>query len=345
MFDDLIGNNNIKAILTRLAIDGRVPHSLLFAGKEGVGKKEFALEAARSLVCKSATGNGPCGKCNSCKRVGKFIFPKADDKDEHKKVIFSEHPDVGIVVPYGRNILVDAVRDLEREANFRPFEAGARVFIVDDAEKMNDAASNALLKTLEEPPPTTYIFLITSQVDSLLATTRSRCQVLRFAPVSAQVIENHLTSKRNLGREDALLCARLANGGVGRALSIDLNAFRSQREAMLSVLRAIIVDHNGPATLRISERMNDAANKDRFEETLDIMQTLVHDVWLVRLGSSGEKLVNCDIESDLATLANGIEAPRLADWLREIETMREGLAVNINRKIATDALFMQMAAC
>ena len=344
MFDDLIGNNNVKAILKRLAMADRVPRSLLFAGNEGVGKKEFALETTRSLVCRAPVDGGSCGECASCKRVANFIFPKPDDRDEHKKVIFSEHPDVAMVIPYGRNILVDAVRDLEREANFRPYEAKARVFIVNDAEKMNDNASNALLKTLEEPPPTTYIFLVTSQPDSLLATIRSRCQMLRFAPVAASEIEQYLVSKRNLQREDAQLSARLSNGSVGRAASIDLKNVRAAREAMLSVLRAILLDHNDAAMLRIAEKMNDAANKDNYEENMDILQTLIHDVWLIGLRAGGEKLVNGDIESDLVTLAKVADAPRLAHWLREIETMREGLAVNINRKIATDALFVTMAA-
>ena len=344
MFDDLIGNKGVKAVLTRLAVNGRVPHSLLFAGDEGVGKKQFALEMARSLVCRSPKAGKPCGECASCRRVGVFSFPRPDDRDEHKQVIFGEHPDVGMVIPYGRNILVDAVRDLEREANFLPFEARARIFIVDDAEKMNDAASNALLKTLEEPSTSVYIFLIASRPDSLLATIRSRCQMIRFAPVGSSEIEQYLTAKKQLEPNDAALAARLAQGSVGRAISIDLKKFRSQRDTMLGVLRAILLDGNRPVLLRIGERMNDAANKDDYEENLDLLQILIRDAWLVRLGEGPGMLVNVDLADELGTIAKNAEPARFAAWQREIETMREGLIVNINRKIATDALFMEMAS-
>ena len=98
----------------------------------------------------------------------------------------------GLLIPFNKNILVDAVRDLEREAYFRPFEAPARVFIIEDADKMNDAASNALLKTLEEPASTSYIFLISSRPDSMLQTIQSRCQVIRFACLEAREIEEYL---------------------------------------------------------------------------------------------------------------------------------------------------------
>lgn len=345
MFDDLIGNQEVKAVLTRLAGGGRIPRSLLFAGDEGVGKREFALEVARALVCRSPADGQPCGECPSCERVGKFAFPKPGAEiDEFKKVISSEHPDVAMIIPRGRNILVDAIRDLEREANFRPFEADVRVFIVDDAEKMNDAASNALLKTLEEPPPPAFIFLITSRPDSLLATIRSRCQILRFSPVAASEIEKYLVKAKNFDPQEAALAARLSRGSVGRAISIDLKKLRPQREVMLGVLRAILVDRSRPDLIRISERMNDAANKENYEENLDILQALIRDAWLTRLGEKVEMLVNIDLAAELETISKNAEPARLADWLREIETMREGLIVNINRKIATDALFMQMAA-
>ncbi|MEP7075455.1 MAG: DNA polymerase III subunit delta' [Acidobacteriota bacterium] len=343
MLSYLIGNNRIKDVLTKSAAGDRLPHSLLFVGDDGIGKKLFAIETARTMVCRSPKDEGACGKCASCKRADKFVYPKPEDKDEYKKVIFSEHPDIGMVLPSGRNIVVDAVRDLEREANFRPYEAEARIFIVDEADKMNDAASNALLKTLEEPATTTYIFLITSRPDSLLSTIRSRCQVLRFAPVETSEIESHLISKGTFETADADLAARLSNGSVGRALSLNLVKFRGQREVMLGVVRSVLLDDDRTAMLRISERMNDAANKDSYEETLDILQTVIRDVWLVRIGDEA-KVVNADILAELQEGAKYAVPDRLAEWERQIETMREGLEVNINRKIATDALFMEMAS-
>src|SRR5687768_8954890 len=179
---ELVGNQQVKEILQRLIASGRVPNSLLFTGPEGVGKKQFALELARSLVCTGRNDHAACGHCAACSRVGEFSIPTFEKGDDSKHVFFSQHPDVGLVLPFRRNLNVDAIRALEREANFRPYEAQARVFIIDEADKMNDAASNALLKTLEEPPSTSHIILIASRADTLLPTIRSRCQTIRFAP-------------------------------------------------------------------------------------------------------------------------------------------------------------------
>src|SRR5687768_7016794 len=100
MFDSLIGNERAKESLRRMLRLGRVPGALLFAGDEGLGKKLFALELARALNCTARAGVEACGSCPACARVGKFQLPAEDDREAHKKVIWSEHKDVGLVIPY-----------------------------------------------------------------------------------------------------------------------------------------------------------------------------------------------------------------------------------------------------
>ena len=155
MFNKLVGNENVKQTLRHLLKKGRVPNSLLFAGDDGVGKKQFALELAKSFVCLEPVEGSACEVCKAWVRVDTFVIPEPTDKnkDEFSKVFFGGHSDVGKVVTYKRTILVDAIRDLEKHANFLPYEAKARFFIIDDADKMNDEASNALLKTLEDLHP------------------------------------------------------------------------------------------------------------------------------------------------------------------------------------------------
>ena len=344
MFDKLIGNNHIKDVLRRLLAAKRVPNALLFAGENGVGKKHFALELAKSFVCQNPQSSEACDVCASCRRADKFTFPKSDDRDAFKKVIFSEHSDIGLVIPYNKNILVDAIRDLETEANFRPFQAAARFFIIDDADKMNDSASNALLKTLEEPPAVSHLFLITPRPDALLPTIRSRCQTLRFAPVETREIENYLVKAKQVAPADAALSARLAGGKLGNALTTDLEKFRANRATMLNVLQSILIKEDRAELLRLAEEMNDAKHKDEFETRLDILQTLIHDVWTIRHHAGEKSLINLDIISDMKKFAENADAKKLAAWLSEIEALRERLAINLNRKIAADALFMQMAS-
>ncbi len=343
MFEKFIGNNLIKENLKRLIEHKRVPHSLLFAGAEGIGKKQFAMEIAKAFVCQNPKMSEACDICSACRRADKFVFPKSEDKDGFKRVIFSEHSDVGLVIPFNKNILVDAIRELETEANFRPFEAEARFFLIDEADKMNESASNALLKTLEEPAPTTYLFLITSRPDALLPTIRSRCQTVRFAPIEAKQIESYLLSTKKFSPVDAELLSKLSKGSVGHALNTDLEKFRGQRETMLRVLESLLITKDRAALLRVAEEMNDPKIKDEYETRLEILQTLIHDIWLLRLGGAKENLVNIDILQDLKKLSARAHHKILPMWLTEIETLRERLNVNINRKIATDALFMQMA--
>ena len=344
MFNKFVGNDRVKQTLRHLLARGRVPNSLLFAGDDGVGKYQFAIELARAFVCVEPVSGEACGVCSACSRIDTFVIPDTTDKnkDEFKKVFFGGHSDVGKVVTYKRTILVDAIRDLERNANFLPYEARARFFIIDNADKMNDEASNALLKTLEEPTPTTHIFLVTSRPDSLLATIRSRCQTLRFAPVATDEIEKFLIEDRAFTHDEAKLAARLSRGSIGRAVSINVGQFRDRRERMLAVIRAVTETGDRSALLRISEEMNDAKNKESFEENLDILESLIHDVWTLGIGGDGDRLVNTDLADELTMLAENAGHSAMPAWLGEIESMRENFVININRKIAADALFMGM---
>lgn len=343
MFDKLIGNKQIKTIFERLIKIRRVPHSLLFTGKDGIGKKLFALEIAKSFVCKELRDFQACDKCSNCRRADKFDFPKFDDRDAHKQVISSEHSDIGMVIPYRNSILVDAIRDLEKEANFLPYEANARIFLIDDADKMNDAAANALLKTLEEPADSTYIFLITSRPTALLPTIISRCQTIRFAPIENSEIEDHLIKTKEYPTEDAKILAKLSRGSISNALNINLEDYYQQRIKMLDVLRSLSNQRNFTILLKTSEELSDPKNKDSYEDTLEILQTLIHDIWTLK-NNADAVIINFDILPNIEQLSNNIDNQTLSKWLTEIEDLLENLRANLNRKIATDALFMRMVS-
>ncbi|HZT57929.1 MAG TPA: DNA polymerase III subunit delta' [Pyrinomonadaceae bacterium] len=345
MFDTLIGNERAKEILRRMLREGRVPGALLFAGEEGLGKHLFAVELARALNCRSRRGVEACGVCSACTRAGKFQLPPADERDEHQKVIWSEHPDVGLIRPYKRNILVAAVRDLERECNFRPVEGSARVFIVEDADSLNEAASNALLKTLEEAPPTSHLILVSSRPASLLPTIRSRCQTIRFAPLAVEELESHLVKTRKRAGEEARLAAHLAGGRPGVALGLNLDTYRARRDSMLVVVESLAANVTDRARLlRAAEELGDAKNKDEYEPRLDVLEILIRDLWVLALGGADVRVVNQDIRDRLARLARDLRPASARRWLSAIEELRTQLAVNVNRRVATDALFLGMAA-
>ena len=162
--------------------------------------------------------------------------------------------------------------------------------------------------------------------------------------METETIEKLLNSEGKLSPVDAKLAARLAFGSVGQALSIDPEKLKPQRELLLRVLQAAIEDQDRVSLLQAAEKLNDAKNKDNFEANLEILLTLIRDVWTLALGGDDEKTINIDLSPQLKHLAAIAETRRLAGWIDEIELIRESLAVNINKKIATDAFFVSMAA-
>ena len=343
MFDELTGNARVKAALKRMLVADRLPGAMLFTGEEGIGKKLFALEVARALNCRTPRDHEACGACSSCTRIAKLNYPQREDAEEWTQIIWTDHADVGLVVAPKRVLRVEQMRQIEKEANFRPFEGKARVFLIDEADKLNDASANALLKVLEEPPKTSHLILITARPAMLLPTILSRCQMIRFSPLTPAEIETHLTKNKLVDNKTARLRARAAGGSMGRALSGDLVTFTSQRKAMLKVLNALVVSDDRAQLLRSAEQLNEAQYRDEFEERLDVLETLIRDAWMLSLGVEPGQLVNEDLTAELQEVSRKLDSARAADWILQIEDLREQLIVNINRKVTTDALFLVMA--
>ena len=147
-------------------ISNKVSGGYIFSGPEGIGKKMVAKIIAQKLNC-TADLNKPCGSCSSCLRIQKL-----------------QHPDVHIIENDESQIKIEDIRDIKREASFRPYEGVMKVFIIDNAHKLNSEAANALLKILEEPPKDSVIILITHKVQTIFKTVLSRCKQIRFASLA-----------------------------------------------------------------------------------------------------------------------------------------------------------------
>ena len=342
MFNQLSGNQGVKDLLKRILESGRVPGALLFMGEEGVGKKLFAVELAKALNCRSPRGVEACDECSACRRIAKFNYPQSDKSEDWEQLIRTDHADVALVMAPKRVLKVDQMREIEREANYRPFEGKSRVFLIDDADKLNEPSANALLKVLEEPPPTSHLILITSRPAMLLPTIRSRCQAIRFAPLSVDELEQYLSRDKNAQAAEIPLRARLAGGSISRALTSDLEDYASRRADMLRVLEALAISRDRHQLLSVSEELNSAKYKDIYESMLDILEGLIRDAWMLSLGA--QKIVNEDLRPQLSKIAERLDSRNAGRWIAETETLREQLTVNINRKVATDALFLSMAS-
>src|SRR6202035_1676577 len=177
-FRDVVGHVRLIDLLSRSVAGGSLPPSLLYAGPAGIGKHLAALAVAQALNCSHAQGSGftvhgsgpdACGVCPACSRIARGV-----------------HPDVLFVSPNDNgNIRLEQVLEVIDRAQYRPFEGRRRVVIINDADALVAHAQNALLKTLEEPTPSSVFILVTARPDMLLPTVLSRCPQLRFRPLSA----------------------------------------------------------------------------------------------------------------------------------------------------------------
>ena len=332
-FSTLIGNDRIKTLLTRAVAEGRIGQSLLMAGPRGVGKYRFAVALAQALNCEQVKMGEACGDCIPCRKIAR-----------------NEHADVRTILRESRDlsfkkdtksqfIKVDQVRELAQQAQFRPYEGRRRVFIIDDAEWLRHEAANSLLKTLEEPPDTTLIILITEKPFSLLDTIRSRCLMLSFAPLSVAEIEQHLRMMLT-SSEEARLRARLAGGSIGRAIEIDLAAYREMRNLLLELVETLAVSRDSIRLLSAAEYLGRKLDKDEFEKHLDALMVLLGDLFHLKLGESKGSLINEDIVERLARVAEALAIEQINEWTDRIEEVFRALPRNVNRQLAMEALLI-----
>lgn len=200
--------------LARQIASGEVAHAWLLLGPAGSGKRPTSVAMAAAIQCPEQPGVG-CGKCSTCLRV-----------------LRHRHPDVHHIVPEGPLIPVDVIREsVIPEAARSPFEATMKVFIIEEAERMNPAAQNALLKTLEEPPGDTVFILISDREEELLETISSRCRVVRLEAVPEQRIVE-LLSRQGVTEESALIAARVSDGDLERALAVATDDATGRRRSL-----------------------------------------------------------------------------------------------------------------
>ncbi len=355
-FASVLGHERIKGLLARALAVQRVPHALLFAGPEGVGKRTLALAFARALLCERGGAGGPCEECSHCRRVLRALaglderraaaekqYAKPDDAALFD---FRLHPDLVLVEPPSRGrraeILAAQAEDLVRETYKAPFEARSRVFVIDDAHALCAGsmvtAANALLKSLEEPPTRAYFVLVTAQPQALLPTIRSRCQTLRYGPLPLGLVAERLV-KEGMPESEARLRASLSAGSLGAALELDSDAWRAEREALVALLEAASgLDTIG--RLQAADRLRDLEDARR---ALTTLRGLLRDVAALRAGAKREQLLNADVGARLHTVASGPVGERAAALGEAVAEARDALSAYANEALVFDELVGRLA--
>jgi DNA polymerase III subunit delta' len=322
-FASLIGNQRIKQLLKRAVADGRIGQGLIFAGPSGIGKRQFALALAQAINCLRPAAGDACGECVTC-----------------RKFAAREFTDVKTITPDGQFIKIDQMREMSREAYFRPYEGRRRVYIIDGAERLREEAANSILKTLEEPPETSQIVLLTAKPYALLETIRSRCQLLNFAPLSYEEMEAYLQANYKRPLEETRLIARLARGSLGRALEIDLGEYKEKRATLMDLVEALLVTRDTVKLMQSAEYLGRKLDKEAFETHLDLLMTLLEDLFHLKLGEAVESLTNRDLAKRLEQAAEVASLERLTSFVGQLEKVSQNLPRNINRHIAMEAALL-----
>jgi DNA polymerase-3 subunit delta' len=236
----------------------RLPHALLLAGPAGIGKATVAHALAARLLC-ARGGAAACGTCDRCLQLAARTHPDylAVSLQEGKK-------EIGI----------DLVRLLKRFIVLRPVAGRHKVAFIDDAERLSLAAQNALLKTLEEPPPASLLLLVTASPRALLPTVRSRCQAVVFQPLSTAEVETALRQQAGVDAAEVPPLAALADGSPGRALALRALLRDESRRALRDSLAALDVARYGSVVN--SAKLLGRSEPD-MQARLELMQTIYRD--------------------------------------------------------------------
>ena len=327
-------------ILTAFLQKDTIPHALLFTGIDGVGKNRIATLFAMAANCAQQTtprgGSGPdepaglhaCGDCRSCRKIEKNI-----------------HPDILYLRPEGRTIRIHQVRTLIETLMFKPMEARRRFVIIEGADTMQEAAANALLKTLEEPPDRTILILMAGQSSDLLPTIVSRCRHIRFHPLRARSIADRLVAEHGFSHADASLAAAAANGSLTRAVAINKSGWTPWRDWLVGASGLEHPQHISQKPvgelLAFAEQLT--KKRDKLPEALDTMAGWLRDLIVVRHDES--KVTNVDRIDSLRTLCEQLPVDGLMAQIDVIRQAKRNIesSRNFNVRLTLEAMVLRLA--
>ena len=366
-FQDFLGNSATVTRLREAIRAERFPHSLILAGPKGAGKYTLALMLAKAVNCLQPTLSDGlpdfCGLCRNCERiagsanlddlVAEAVAARDDLRETDKKetrILIQTHPDVLIVPPDPPQLLIKLgqVRQVIHVAYYRPPVESKRSFSIFTSSAFMKEAANSLLKVLEEPPAHTSLILLTENPQELLPTIRSRAVVHRLGAIPTADLESLLAQRRpELNPKDRALAARLAEGAVGRALTIDLPAYLASRQDALIILRTSLRDPDYSQLFHATEAYR--AGADGQQKTVNLLRalgSLIEDLLLVVAGTPA-LIRNLDLASEIDHLAQGLSAQgNSLEWIdsaaRALVQVEQGMRRNLLRSLALDSMAVSL---
>ena len=325
LFEELVGQQQVSQALVNAITTNRVGHAYLFTGARGVGKTSAARIFAKALDCAEGPSPRSCNQCDICQSIA-----TGDDIDV-------------LEIDGASNRGIDEIRQLRSNVNIRPSRARFKIYIIDEVHMLTTQAFNALLKTLEEPPPSCQLFLVTSRPDMLLDTVRSRCPQLRFGPLSVEAIVRLLMVVSGFDEHAARAAAVSAGGSLRRAQQTGAGDFVAAREAAVELLETVSKGPDSRARLasakilfaRSGSRRTAGVERRELRFRLDALASLIRDMEVVASRAS-EPLANADLEKCLRRLAADFGRGRGIRAFSIVDRAMEAVASNASPKVVAD---------
>lgn len=315
---DVIGHEWAVELFSRQVAAGDVSHAYLLCGPAGIGKEHLAIRLAAALAC---TGlQPPCGECANCRRIQA-----------------NEHPDFRIVRGSNGTISIDEVRDLRRFLTLSPYQASRRIALLVGFDGATIEASNALLKSLEEPPARSVLILTAASPQALLPTILSRCQVFHLRRLSRAAIEEALQVQHGVPAERAASLARLADGNLAWAVSASADAAIVDRLEQDVSLAIDLCRHGRAHRLSQAEEL---AKREDLPQLLQAWGGWWRDVLFTAAGQ-GEMVSHVAQREKLASMAAVYGVQQALEALRSIEDALDQIDHHVNPRLALETMLLR----
>ncbi|MGM0378789.1 MAG: ATP-binding protein [Bacillota bacterium] len=319
-FDQIYGHKKNIQLFKKKLKNNSISHSYIFEGKEGIGKKLFAINLIKAILCKNNIEN-PCEECISCQKINHL-----------------NHPDIKIIKPDGNSIKNKQIKDFQNFLRFKPNESEYKFILIDDSEKLTKSAQNTILKVLEEPPDYAKILFITKNVNILLDTIISRGQVINFKPLNDKEISKYINENYKISTEKQNMIKIFSNGIVKNVQkAIDSKDFINLRNETIEYCNQLLYNQIINSIKGINFLKE---NKEQIDLIFEIMILWFRDLMIYKVNNNKDLIINKDkldiIEKEVYKLAD----KNLIKIIENIQKAKQNLEKNINFKLVIDYLIL-----
>ncbi|MEJ8553933.1 DNA polymerase III subunit [Tepidibacter sp. Z1-5] len=305
-FDNIIGHDRAKQFILNSMKKNRISHAYLFEGQSGIGKMMFSMELSKMIL---GTDN------------------------------LENNPDFKILKPDGSSFKISQIRDMQLDIIIKPYK-NKKIYILEDAHKMTVQAQNALLKTLEEPPEFALIILIVENSSSILDTIKSRCEVVKFSPLTQIQIQNYLIDNKNIDSKRAKVMASFSMGILSKALDLcyseEFNNKRNEVQEYLNIIQSRDLINMYTINTKIEK------HKSNLNEIMDILITYFRDILMVKQGVDESLIINLDQIEFLSSLSKKFTYFQISNIIDIIDESNKKLMNNCNFNMVIGTMILNI---